>query len=149
MQDFTRSNGNLSRRSRIYLFLISTNALYLVKDVSHSSAPLSDHKLISLKLCGSQDTTNLRGYWKFNNSLLQDNQFNDRIKEIIEEIYTSIISEDGYRLVYRNIYKKYRLKTIRVIIKKRWEYFKYMSGCAAVRRSVELKVKKNQNESEY
>ena len=104
MQDFTWSNRNLSCVSRIDLFLISTNALYLVKDVSHSSAPLSDHKQISLKLCGSQDTTNLRGYWKFNNSLLQDNQFNDRIKEIIEEIYTSIISEDGYRLVYRNIY---------------------------------------------
>lgn len=81
MLNFTWSNRSLSCKSRIDLFLISTNALHLLKNVSHSSAPLSDHKQIILKLGDSQETANLRGYWKFNNSLLQDVNFNDSIKK--------------------------------------------------------------------
>jgi len=95
--------------------------------VSHSSAPLLDHKQIILKLGNSQETANLRGYWKFNNSLLQDVNFNDNIKKIIEEIFNDNTN--------CNFMQK-------------WEYFKYMARCAAIKRSKELKFLRNQKESE-
>ncbi len=76
LHEFTWSNRNRSSNSRIDLFLLSSAALQFVKDISHSFAPLSDHKQISLKLCCDIDKIpRLRGYWKFNNSLLKDASF--------------------------------------------------------------------------
>lgn len=46
-KDFTWSNRNLSLRSRIGFFLISSFILNYVKDTSHITGPLSDHKLVN------------------------------------------------------------------------------------------------------
>lgn len=90
-QDFTWSNSKMSLKSRIDFFLVSSSALQFVKSVSHSYAPLSDHKQIILKLGCNDDSRKLRGYWKFNNCLLNDNIFNDNIKKLINHMFSDKI----------------------------------------------------------
>uniref|UniRef100_A0A3B3QSK1 B30.2/SPRY domain-containing protein n=1 Tax=Paramormyrops kingsleyae TaxID=1676925 RepID=A0A3B3QSK1_9TELE len=67
----------VTEQSRIDLFLISSSIVSYVKDISHAVAPLSDHKLVCLKLSDIHDNPRLRGYWKLNNTLLKDKKFND------------------------------------------------------------------------
>ncbi len=52
-------------------FLISSSILHLVKDISHSFAPLSDHKQILINLVGLRPISKMRGYCKFNDALLK------------------------------------------------------------------------------
>lgn len=93
--DFTWSNRNRSYQSRIdvFFFLLSSSVLQFVNDISHSFAPLSGHKQIILKMSGNtNELLNLRGYWKYNNSLLKDNSFNDSIKDLIPGIFQKSVN---------------------------------------------------------
>lgn len=65
----------------------------MVKYVSHLYAPLSDHKKIILKLASNQETFGMRGYWKFNNSLLKDVSFDNADKKLVNVII--IIGRNG------------------------------------------------------
>ncbi len=102
-------------QSRIDLFLISNSALQHVKEIVHSYAPLTDHKLISLTLAGSERFSSLRGYWKCNNNLLKDANFNACVKN--KDIFGGLNEE----------------------FKNKWEFFKYNVRKIAVKRSKELK----------
>lgn len=66
----------------------------------------------------------LRGYWKFNNSLLKDASFNDSIKNLLSDIFSKK-TEDSYKV--------------------KWEFFKYKARQIAIRRSKDLKASKNKN----
>lgn len=124
--DFTWSNNNLTLKSRIDMFLISQSALHFVQDVLHSVAPLSDHKLITLKLGNQQNTPTLRGYWKINNALLNDVEFNDSIKELVKNIFSGCT--EGY--------------------KEKWEFFKYKTRRIAIKRCKMIKANRNQSETD-
>lgn len=124
--DFTWSNKNLSLKSRIDLFLISQSAIHFVKNISHSVAPFSDHKMISINLGDQQDAKSLRGYWKMNNTLLKDEGFNNSIKDLIDEIFSDLTEN----------------------CKQKWEFFKYKTRYIAIKRSKVLKANQNQLENE-
>lgn len=89
VRDYTWLNNSSSMRSRIDLWLLSSNCVQYVTKSTISHAPLSDHKTISLNLNGSKNSTNksIRGYWKFNNTLLTDNDFNEAVKQHAVEIF--------------------------------------------------------------
>jgi len=70
--EYTWSNASKSLKSRIDLFLISSSLLQHVQDISHYYAPFSDHLLIELSLQTVRKPSCLRGYWKLNNSILED-----------------------------------------------------------------------------
>ncbi len=123
-QEYTWSNKNVSFRSRIYFFLISSSIPHLVKDISHSFAPLSDHKQILINLVGLQPVYKMRGYWKLKNALLKDTKFNNSIINLAKELFTNV--HNGY--------------------KERWEYFKYKSGLIVINRCKELKASRLQTE---
>lgn len=124
--DFTWFNNTLTLKSRIDLFLISQSALSSVIDVKHSPAPLTDHKLVTLKLGQQHNKPGIRGYWKFNNSLLNDEEFNDGIKGLVKEIFTDC--NDGY--------------------KQKWEFFKYKARLIATKRCRVIKARRNKLETE-
>lgn len=126
-QDFTWSNSNLTLKSRIDFFLLSSSALQFVKDVNHSFAPLTDHNQIILKLGCYKENPKLRGYWKFNNCLLKDDVFNNNTKELIKNILL-----DKMLIGYKN----------------KWEFFKYRVRQIAIKRSKELKNLKNKKITE-
>lgn len=48
--DFTWANSNRTQQSRIDLWLLSCQDAQYIFEIGHHIAPLSDHKLISLKL---------------------------------------------------------------------------------------------------
>lgn len=60
----------------------------------------------------------MRGYWKFNNSLLDDDLFNISVKQLVKDTFN-----DGANSDYKN----------------KWEYFKYKIRLLAIERSKELK----------
>lgn len=124
--DFTWFNNTLTLKSRIDLFLISQSALSSVIDVKHSPAPLTDHKLVTVKLGQQHNKPGIRGYWKFNNSLLNDEEFNDGIKELVKEIFTDC--NDGF--------------------KQKWEFFKYKARLIATERCRVIKARRNKLETE-
>ncbi len=107
------------------MFIISSSILHLVKDISHSFAPLSDHKQICINLVGLQPISKMRGYWKCNNALLKDTKFNDSIINLAKELFTNM--HNGY--------------------KERWEYFKYKSRLIAIKICKELKASRLQTKS--
>lgn len=125
IQDFTWSNRSLTLKSRIDLFLISSSALQFVNEVKHVYAPLSDHNLIILKLGSIDPQSGIRGYWKFNNTLLSDDSFNESVKLLANEIFEIDIN-NGH--------------------KKKWEYFKYKIRQLAIKRSKEIKKEKYKSE---
>ncbi len=125
--DYTWSNSNRSLRSRIDSWLMSSQSLQFVSDVSHSHAPLSDHKLICLRLRGSKEKSNMRGYWKINNNILDDKKF-----------------KEGVDLLAKDIFNRKEMNSIQ-----KWEFFKFKIREAAIKRSKEIKKRKNEyfNES--
>lgn len=77
-KEYTWTNNDMTRKSRIDFWLLSTNAIQFVSDTSIGYSPLSDHRFISVSLIGKADSCKrIRGYWKFNNKLLLDETFVD------------------------------------------------------------------------
>lgn len=126
IQEFTWYNGSKTLRSRIDFFLISHPLLQYVKNVCHLHAPLTDHKLISLKLLTSDSSSGCRGYWKFNTSLLDDSIFNSSVIECLSECFDSD-AESSYG--------------------SKWELFKFKVRGLAIKRSKELKKNRLLKES--
>ena len=125
LMDFTWSNKNSTLKSRIDLFFISQSAIHFVKEVLHSFAPLSDHRLITIKLGSQQDTPLLRGYWKMNNNLLKDENLNNSVKDLITELFSDL--SEG--------------------CKQKWELFKYKTRYIAIKRCKIIKATRNQLET--
>uniref|UniRef100_A0A1A8VGD5 Endonuclease/exonuclease/phosphatase domain-containing protein n=1 Tax=Nothobranchius furzeri TaxID=105023 RepID=A0A1A8VGD5_NOTFU len=114
---YTWSNSSRSSRSRIDLWLMSTHGLQYVTDVSYSHAPLSDHKLISLRLKGVKEQPSIRGYWKFNNDLLDDRKLKESVSFLVEKTF-----------------KEREMDPIQ-----KWEFFKYKVQETAIKCCKEIK----------
>lgn len=84
--EYTWSNASKSLKSRIDLFLISSSLLQHVQNISHHYAPFSDHLLIELSLQTVRKPSGLRGYWKLNNSILEDKIFTKNIETLATNI---------------------------------------------------------------
>lgn len=127
-KDFTLSNRSLSLTvdPGLTFFLNSSSILNYVNYTSHITAPLSDHKLVEIKLSDISDNPRLRGYWKLNNALLKHEKFYDNIINLTQDLFTALNGD----------------------YKKNWELFKYKARYIAVKRSKELKDIKHQTDSD-
>lgn len=85
-KEFTWSNKDMSRQSRIDFWLISNSLDNSVIKVSIEPSILTDHKVIflSLNMNGSEVKPN-RSYWKLNSRLLEDDHFKMDAKDIIQD----------------------------------------------------------------
>ena len=93
---FTWRQPNPFKQGRLDFFLISSELLSLVHKSEILSGYRTDHSLISLIL----NLNNIKrgpGIWKFNNSLLQDEQF---VSKIIKTIKETIIRYAKYEVVF-------------------------------------------------
>lgn len=86
LKQFSWLRPNATSKSRIDYWLISDNLILFVKDCAISAAPLTDHCAISLFLKPNHNTSRIKGYWKFNADLLNNERFCNKIKELIKEI---------------------------------------------------------------
>lgn len=118
LKEYSWSNTNRSQQSRIDAWFTSPSCIEYITEISHTYAPLTDHKLITIQLKGtSQHQKSIRGYWKFNNSLLKDKEFCNTV--------TSLIT---------NAFKDEHANPIQT-----WEFLKYQIRKLAINRSKENK----------
>lgn len=80
---FTWLRKNPIKQARLDFFLISNELYTIINECNIFPGYRSDHSLITLSLDLDK---NIKGhsYWKFNNSLLRDNAFMNKIKETIK-----------------------------------------------------------------
>ncbi len=87
VKDYTWTNSSRSSQSRIDLWL-SSQGLQFISDVSLCHAPLSDHKMMSLRLKGSKEKSNFRGYCKLNNNILDNKTLKESVELLAKDVFT-------------------------------------------------------------
>ena len=93
---YSHVNKKSLTQSRLDFFLID-KSLESIAECSYSHGINSDHSYVSLTIKGEQIKRG-RGYWKFNNSLLAEDDFVVGIREIITD--TTSANFDSYRGVW-------------------------------------------------
>ena len=73
------------KQSRIDYWFVPTSLIYKTKQCNIKTAPFTDHNLIEIGISLNNTATKGRGLWKFNNQLLSDKEYVNRINKIIED----------------------------------------------------------------
>ena len=77
-------SGFLQRR--LDYFFISNNIQEFILDTDIISAISGDHSPISISFSKEKQNNKSSGFWKFNNSLLHNNIFKEKLKQHIQNI---------------------------------------------------------------
>ncbi len=85
-RQFSWIKPNGSARSRIDLWLLTTELERFVSKVSMSNAPLTDHCLITLTVQPSLNQNKRNTHWKFNADLLKCDEYCNLIKDLRSEV---------------------------------------------------------------
>ena len=80
---FTWHRGD--KRSRLDYFFCSDHMLNSLKDVSILPGIHSDHSLLSLQFDSGETQIRGKGFWKFNENLIQDIEYVRKMKSLIKE----------------------------------------------------------------
>lgn len=81
---FTWTNKDLSKRSRIDFWLISNELSDNVEETKIQPSIFSDHNMITLVICiRGQSIKYKPNYWKLNNILLSDKSFIEKAKTFL------------------------------------------------------------------
>lgn len=103
-RQFSWVKPNGRARSRIDLWLISSEVLNCVSNVSMSAAPLTDHCVIEFTLKPDNYSKYYNNYWKCNAALLNSDNFVKDVKNMLKQILNDKEIDSSC---------------------KKWEYFKY------------------------
>jgi len=118
--EFTWSNKDGSRQSRIDFWLLSKELAQNVKEIDIIPSILADHKMIHVMFDFDSLAEKRSGfnYWKLNNSLIGNEQFQKDVKNIIKESYSKANASKMFG--------------------KHWEFMKYSVRKYAIRFGKEL-----------
>ena len=114
---FSHVNKKYLTRSRLDFFLID-KSLESLSNCRYDHGLNSDHSYVTLNIKGEQIEQG-RGYWKFNNSFLEDAEFVADIRTIITETCNS--SYDSYGGLWDVIKMKIKDHSSRIGAKKKRE----------------------------
>ena len=86
-KNFTRRAMTKSNMvsSRLDFWLMSMHMIFNLKKVSIEPGYKSDHSLISVSFNAQNTHQRGRGFWKFNNSLLREPDYMERIKQTLHD----------------------------------------------------------------
>ena len=90
---YTWRTGNGNKQSRLDFFLITENLFTTVEQTEIEMGYRTDHSLIKLTLKTSEESKG-RSFWKFNNSLLKDNEYIKMVKKVILDVKKQYIDEE-------------------------------------------------------
>ena len=108
LRQFTWRRANPLTMRRLDFFLISDNLQYEVKLCKHLTPVQSDHSPVNLCLSSlGEGTGRGRGYWKFNNSLIEDKVFVESLKQHIGQLKSLFYDEQDPRINWD--YLKYKI----------------------------------------
>ena len=85
LKRYTWRQRNPLRQSRLDYWLVSSTLINSISDTNIKPAFKSDHSIIELKLQLNTPTTKGPGLWKFNNCLLRDTEYVEKIKTTLQE----------------------------------------------------------------
>ena len=93
-RQYSWRTNNFNKQARLDFFLITENLFSCVKKAEITAGYRTDHSVITLTLKGTEvKTTKL--FWKFNNSLLKDQDYVKTIKKVIEETKKQYINTEA------------------------------------------------------
>ena len=90
---WTGKTSRPSKLSRLDFFLITNSLFPFIKNAKIEAGILSDHSIISIEI-DFRNFTRGRGYWKFNNSLLKDKTYVEKVKICIKNVIKTYTTED-------------------------------------------------------
>jgi hypothetical protein len=73
------------QQSRLDYFIINQGLSYGVTECNINNSYLSDHNIISIRIATAIKHDKKRGLWKFNNTLLTDNEYISKINPLFTE----------------------------------------------------------------
>ena len=88
-------------KSRLNQFLISESFLQRVKKVGSSTSIAPDHKTIYIDLTLPQNIKRGQGFWKFNNSPLNDEDYIFRVLKLIPRLHEKYSQLENKSLVWK------------------------------------------------
>ena len=97
------ASKTLNVKLRLDYFLISESFLQHVKKIGSSASIAPDHKTIYIDLTQPQNIKRGPGFWKFNNSLLNDEEYIFRIQQLIPWLREKYFRLEDKNLVWELI----------------------------------------------
>ena len=112
LRKYSYESKTLKVKSRIDFFLVAKHLEQYVKKCEIYSSVAPDHKAIYISLSWSNPTPRGPGLWKFNNSLLNDEEYVNKIRETYA--YTCVYYSDSVskRLFWEMLKMEIRAATI-------------------------------------
>ena len=102
----------LGVKSRIDFFLISKHLTKFVKKVDIQTSIAPDHNTILLSLLWPDENPRRPGFWKFNNSLLEDKEYKTKILELYPHLREKYYYVNDPQLFWELIKMEIRCTTI-------------------------------------
>ena len=110
-RQFTWRRINPIRQSRIDYFLVSQSLMAKTNECKIFPGYRTDHSAVSIKLT-IKDTQRGKGYWKFNNKLIYDSDYVNKIKKCISETLLECREIEDYQYLWEFLKMKMRSLTI-------------------------------------
>ena len=109
---FTWCRKTPFKQRRLDCFLISDCLQEAVQTIEIIPSVQSDHSTSKLNFCNVQNEARGRGYWKFNNSLIQNKEFVEAMKNAIPNFLKSASSFDDPIMKWEFVFLgRFRLKS--------------------------------------
>ena len=115
-------------QSRIDFLLISCHLEFFVKSVDIVPSIKSDHSLLTLSLVLQKDHARGKGLWKFNSSLLQDNDYQELVRDTIKEGLEDSKNLESKELTWDYLKCRIRTMTISFSMKKKKANTKHLAA---------------------
>ena len=131
--------------SRLDYWLISSHLCFDIQSTEIEPSIKTDHSLVSMTLALRESPERGRGTWKFNNSLLTDKDYVDRIIAFLETCDTKYISINNRAMMWDVLKCELRGITIEYSINKAREKRKYLNDLNTELKALEIRLDNNED----
>ena len=124
-RSFTYESKTINLKSRIDFILVSRSISIEVQNAEIRMSVAPDHKATFLKINIRSELKRGPGTWKFNNSLLEDDDFKEQIAFYYPQIHEKYADLKDKQLLWELIKMEMRMKAIRYSKEKRYKLKKH------------------------
>ena len=78
----------------LFFFYISDSKPVSPKNTDVLASLLTDHSPISFSYCKNEESNSGRGFWKFNNSLIENEEYVQQMKKCISDTLIELFNEN-------------------------------------------------------
>ena len=104
---------------RLDYFYISDSKPVSVKNTYVLASLLTDHSPISFSYCKNEESNRGRGFWKFNNSLIENEEYFQQMKKYISDTLNELFNENILDAQIKWEYFKYNIRNYTIAFSKK------------------------------